>query len=316
VHLSWDSEHRQLIQVPSPVFFPDSRRYLAAGYHPEDKAGVYDVTTGNCLQQIETSGGGLHAAAFSRDGRHLLTADRWGSLQLWPVNADDKASHQNPLIGEPRWIDCSVAPVRAVAFDVDGKQALACSEDGLVRVWDTSTWEERARLQGPEGQCASFTPDGRQVLSGHDNGELRLWEVATGKLVQRYLGHDKLGVANCLVRPDGKQAVSHGYDRTIRVWDLASGKEFEDLRRFFGEVTGYRRLAISPDGQRYFGLHRNEPVLHLREIDSGKEIHRFEGFKSFRASLWEMMGVTISPDGRFAACGSERGLVYLFRLPE
>jgi hypothetical protein len=44
--------------------------------------------------------------------------------------------------------------------------------------------------------------------------------------------------------------------------------------------------------------------------------HRFQLPSFFREIPGAAQGVAISPDGRYAACGSFRGLVYLFRLPK
>jgi hypothetical protein len=45
-------------------------------------------------------------------------------------------------------------------------------------------------------------------------------------------------------------------------------------------------------------------------------IHRFQLHSFFSQIPVAPEGVAISPDGRYAACGSVRGLIYVFRLPE
>jgi WD40 repeat protein len=69
-----------------------------------------------------------------------------------------------------------------------------------------------------------------------------------------------------------------------------------------------RGLAISPDGKRILVGYDRAHLLRLLDLETGKELHRFPLASNPR-------GLSISPDGRLAACGSLRGLVYLQRLP-
>jgi WD40 repeat protein/Tfp pilus assembly protein PilF len=308
MHFSWDEGAKALAPITYTVFFPDGRRYLAGGDHAT--AAVYDVITGAFVQEIGPHKGGLFAAAFSQDGRQLLTADIAGRLRLWPVDP----AHPARPIGEPRWVNAppGTGAVHSVTFTTDGGRALSCGLDGVVRLWDTVTGQQVGQFPWPgEVHCAAFGPNG-QVLSGHTDGCVRLWDVATGKEVYRLLGHAG-PVALCFVQPDGKQGLSLGHDATVRVWDLPAGQELPGQRRKLDDLSGYRGVAFSPDGRRFLSLHLRERALRLWEVSSGKEIQRFEVL--FRQLPGVIQGGAISADGRYAACGSVRGLVYLFRLP-
>jgi WD40 repeat protein len=187
--------------------------------------------------------------------------------------------------------------------------------DGVVRVWETASGQQVAELRRPpETHCAAFRPNGR-ILSGHSDGNLVLWDVAARKEVAVFGGHTA-PVAACLVLPDGKRALSYGQDSTVRVWDLDSSQEIQALRRQFDDLAGYRGVAFSPDGQRFLSLHGRERVLRLWEVNSGRELQRFELHFFFRQLTGGAQGVSFSPDGRHAACGGLRGLVYLFELPQ
>src|SRR5262249_47297955 len=69
MHFSWDPEAKAPAQIDTTVFAPDGRRYFASG--DDARAGVYDVTAGECLQEIGRHEGGIWAAAFRPDGREL-----------------------------------------------------------------------------------------------------------------------------------------------------------------------------------------------------------------------------------------------------
>jgi WD40 repeat protein len=169
------------------------------------------------------------------------------------------------------------------------------------------TGQEVRRMEGHTGWCGgSFSPDGKQALSWSVDKTLRLWDVATGKEVHRLEGHTR-EVCGAFFLPDGRQVLSYGLDNTLRTWDLAMGKEVRRLV-LSNNHCAIRWLAVTPDGRRFLTNH-TDFTIRLHDLASGREIHRFD--VPHEASP---QGLSISPDGRYAADGSWRGFVYLLRL--
>ncbi len=137
---------------------------------------------------------------------------------------------------------------------------------------------------------------------------VRLWDVETGKLIRAFEGHTA-EVSGAFFLPDGRQIVSYSPDKTIRIWDAASGKEERQLD-LGDHHCAIRCLAITPDGKRFLTNHADFTV-RLRDLATGRELHRYQAPPEATPQ-----GVSVSPDGRYAADGSWRGFVYLFRLPE
>jgi WD40 repeat protein len=100
---------------------------------------------------------------------------------------------------------------------------------------------------------------------------------------------------------------SYSMDNTLRTWDVASGKE---VRRLIlsADHCMIRWLAVTPDGRRFLTNHQDLTV-RLHDLASGRELHRFDVPPGATPQ-----GLSISPDVRYAADGSFRGFVYLFRL--
>jgi WD40 repeat protein len=109
--------------------------------------------------------------------------------------------------------------------------------------------------------------------------------------------------------PGGSLVLSYSMDCTLRAWHLASGKE---VRRHSlgGDHCMIRWLAITPDGERFLTNHQDFSI-RLRDLVTGRELHRFEVPPEASPQ-----GLSVSPDVRYAADGSFRGFVYLFRLSE
>jgi WD40 repeat protein len=67
----------------------------------------------------------------------------------------------------------------------------------------------------------AFSPRGRYVFSGNEDCFLRIWDTRTGKLVEKWKGHE--GLVSCLtLSKDGKLLVSGGGDMTLKYWDVTS----------------------------------------------------------------------------------------------
>ncbi len=155
-------------------------------------------------------------------------------------------------------------------------------------------------------QSVAFLPNGRRVLSGSDDGYLHVWDARTGKEVRRLGGHVNR-VMSVTASADGKRALTGGQDRTVRLWDLEAGKE---LRRFTGHGNWVLHVAFSADGKQALscsGGHWDlawkngpDPTARLWDVETGKEIKRFEGHTGliFHAAFLpgEKLVVTSSTD--------------------
>jgi WD40 repeat protein len=189
------------------------------------------------------------AAAFSRDGSRLATAD--DAVRIWKVSNGTEAG---PLPG-------SGVRIRALAFDRSGEHLAAAGADGVVRVWRGSRLVHT--LTGHKGwvRTVAFGPDAQLVSAGSDD-TIRTWDLATGDesgyasdLGYRALvlaahpadGSFAVGCADGTVRlcapprwseaavldghvqgvtsvcfdPSGSHLATSGLDGTARVWDLA-----------------------------------------------------------------------------------------------
>jgi WD40 repeat protein len=95
----WDLSNGRAIRtfgggayLTAVAFSPDGKRFLAGSpATPRGEPGrisLWDVTTGKRLRVFTPFRGGVHALAFSPDGRHALSCGTAGphSLELWDVS--------------------------------------------------------------------------------------------------------------------------------------------------------------------------------------------------------------------------------------
>jgi WD40 repeat protein len=110
---------------------------------------------------------------------------------------------------------------------------------------------------------------------------------------------------------DGKRLLSGGQDATLRLWDAETGKELLCLRDQPGGVwcaalTRDGKRALSAAGMVQDGVKwvpGNDRAIRLWDLETGKELRRFEGHTS------ELRCLAFSPDDRrFLSCGWDKAI--------
>src|SRR5262249_5341166 len=201
------------------------------------------------------------AAAFSPDGKTLLTGCADGDLRLWDAAAG----------AQRRRLSGHCGALAAVAFSPDGRRlASGAHGDRAVRVWEAATGKALRVLpvEQPDVSCVAFSPDGKLLAAGDSVEEQRLpggarmpdcavrvWEAASGKLLRR-LPLARGGVASVPSSPRGRALAAAGPDGVaVQLWDAVTGQGLlrlgspDPARTPRGMTEGVAAVAFSPDGR-------------------------------------------------------------------
>jgi RNA polymerase sigma factor (sigma-70 family) len=281
---------------------------------------VIDAASGEDL----VAGGGppfwINSAAFTPDGRHVLTADVH-NLILWdPTTGREQARFQKDgnVLGD-QWYD----------LGKDGRTALAINPSKKVlTVCDPLTGKERSRVSlafvGDNPVVRAMTPGGKVLAVGNWNADtLHLVDATTGK-VRRSLREAGKKVAGADFTADGRTVAvfwnadtRHLVDATtIGVWDVATGTrrlQFGRMGPIRGPISvdGWGAVyaaALSPDGK-WVAYSTQDGTLAVFEGETGHEVHRLRNLPSGARSF------AFSPDGRTLAWGGwSDPMVHLLEL--
>ena len=173
-------------------------------------AQIWNLQSGQALEHPLRHESMVTAAAFSRDGRFVVTGGRDQCVRVWDAHTGLEKSvyNQNGI-------------VKAVSISGDGGIILSGSEDKTARLWDART---NLPLGSPLQHAnrvskVALTPDSRLAITICDDGSAYVWDVLSCKPVARPMQFE-VGVDDCKLRPDGSAILFRCKDGTARLYDI------------------------------------------------------------------------------------------------
>ena len=229
-------------------------------------------------------GSNVNAAAFSPDGKYIVTGSDDGTVQVW-----DRQTGR-PL----RFPMEQYSTVKAAAFSPNGKYIVAGSYE-TAQVWN---WQSGKPLGPPMKHndrvtAVAFSPDGKYVLTGSDDGIAQVWDGQAGEPVGPAMKHDD-SVNAATFSPDGRYVVTGSWDKTAQVWYWQSGKPVGPAMKHEDAVYA---VSFSPDGKYVLtGSGDGTAQVWDRQTGNPKGPAMKHGSSVYAAAF--------SPDGRYMVTGS------------
>lgn len=182
--------------------------------------------------------------AMSPDGRYLAagmsSTKRASWMSVWDMESER-------LVG--MW---SLDANRAMVFSAAGDRlvTLGLSETSAL-LWDTTSWQQIARLQGHHARqhALAMSGDGTLVATGAFDGSIGIFSASTGESLAWMSGH--IGHIYDLAFVQGErreaQLVSISQDGTLRIWSMPAGAA--ELTSLLAPAVEERYLQhLSEDG--------------------------------------------------------------------
>ena len=213
---------------------------------PQDKtARIWDAATARQLAVLSGHGDAVTFAAFSPDGRRIVTASDDRTARIW----DAATAQLLAVLSGHDDADC-----RARRSRPTGVRIITASADQTARIWDAVTARQLAVLSGqgddsvpPPRTPPRTHPTGRRIVTASGDRTARIWDAATAQPIT-VLSHGDAGPGRLHSRPMDRRIVTASEDRTARIWDAATAKQLAVLAGH--QRTAYRNAAFSPDGRR------------------------------------------------------------------
>ncbi len=220
--------------------------------------------------------------------------------------------------------------VKSIAFSSDNQWMATASADNTIRIWNTSDFKERQKIEGlPANYSSGFTkliasPDNTKLYAIGYEGPVQVYEVASGKLLSqisvgvegsaasagqlaisdnnKYLavGHGKTDLSRGNVKGQKVGTVmgkSIGMYQAITVYDAATGKEIKSVNT--GSAL-LQAIQFKPGSSRLVSADFNGG---LKEYDfpRGDLVKEFKGHRS------HIRSIAFNKQGTLLASGSMDG---------
>lgn len=275
-----DRVHRAAYMIAFQ-FSPDGRWILTAS---EREAQVWEAIGGKRIGEPMRHEHALVDAAFSPDGRSIVTADTEGTVRVWSSSAAASMGvslrHRNK--------------VNSVDFSPDSRTVLTASNDGTARLWDTQTGQQVKELLTSDYtvNLARFSAEGRWIATT-DDYSIQRWDAQSGKPVGEPMEQDSR-VQSMQLSPDGRFAMTLTEYDMVRIWDVKTGELASQTEPHPGRIN---TAAFSPDS-RWIVTANSDNTVRLWDVKSGKQIGEPLPHDE------DVHAAVFSPDGRLLATGT------------
>ncbi len=275
------------------IVFSQDGHLLAAG-SADTTAHVYETNTWQTKAQVDQEGVPVFAVALSPDTQYLATT---GSVpdspdcqtHIWKVATGD-------LIQS---LKHGANGVRAVAFSPDGKWLVTGGQEEVVQIWNWQAGIVVRSLSGFTRMITSiqFSKSGNCLAASSREGITRVWDTETWREKRLLTGHTG-SINSVSFSPDEHLLASAGEDNTCRLWNVDPTIRDPFVFHQAGPVCV---ATISPDGNRIACCGPGNPLVCVRNVETGELLMEYEGY------TLDLLCGDFSPDGHwFAAGGNDR----------
>lgn len=225
------------------AFTPDGKRF-AFGC-ADNSARIVDVEDAKEILRVDQHSDWVFATAFSREGKHLITLGRDGSIKLIEAATGSFIDDIGKNYGE----------LKVLARNPKDDQVVIGGDERVPRLY--KIFRTRARdmnytdfnlLKAFESQpggpisSVAFSPDGGAIAVGGASGEVRLYTAADGARKSALKGFAG-GVYAIAFAPDGQRLAVGGFDGTVRIYDPNTGNQ---VAGFVPVPIAARNVATNP----------------------------------------------------------------------
>jgi uncharacterized protein with WD repeat len=221
-----------------------------------------------------------------------------------PVIAAENASRVTQL----RTLRGHSSAVQEIAAFADGRLLASAASDGVVKLWDLTTFGDARTIIGQRPvEAIAVSPTGRRLATGADDGRMRMYDPSNGRELWS-LDPLPAPVRALAFSPDGRYLAVAGDEPKVRLWDLQSGASDTDRpsrpTRTWDHKAAVWSLAFSPDGK-YLITGSDDGTTRVWDTSSnGTEVR---GLRPASGGTL-VRAAAVSPDGKYVISGGDHAI--------
>jgi WD40 repeat protein len=233
----------------APYGISPNGELIAITFLPEGaettEIGIFELETGSFITKFEYQNTslsfGVTEIIWSPNGELIATGNANGQVQAYETKTYSRVFDIKIQTGQKD----SVAKINSIDFSPDGKILAAAGQDEVIRMWDTSNWNEVDVIKNSDTPILSidFSPNGKFIAVG-ESDEFYIWDLENKKEVEGFNPQYKtFAVA---YSPHGDLIATGGIDRHLRIWRTDTWEFVADLQEHKSKITN---IEFSPDAQ-------------------------------------------------------------------
>ena len=265
---------------------------------------MWDARTGTTQTLSFAHPLGISYAAFSPDGKSLVTASVDKTARVWNLNED--GSMTIPYQSE---FKAHTDRVYKAAFSPDSKFIVTGSRDGTARVWEAATGKQIKILEQHEAGSTYYTvysvdycPDGNSIITAGTDGLVRIFDAHTFALTKELKTGHQGEVYSAKYSPTGDLIVTAGHDGTARVWNAGTLRMVAELRGHSDEINS---AVFSPNGQ-FVVTASDDKTARVWDTKTWGLIIELHGQKG------RVLTAVFSPDSKYIVTASDDTTVHIY----
>ena|GEM_PF-1650788 len=327
----YSSNYKSTVQ-----FSPDDNTIVSS--FSGNPVTILDAAKGYMVNTLLGHTCGIQGISFSPDGNYIISGGEDGSIRVWDLNSEKIVS---TIDSNTTWITdvefskdgntvllSSGVMIKAydfktgtklmekqahndviwdIEYSPDSKNFATCSNDGLIRIWNSVSGDLNQTINGNNGVTHSINYfwDENKLLSGGWGRLIKIWDLSTYQELNSFVGSDQW-IDFVKISPDGKHIASVARDNTLKIWDTNTSKLIKSLKF---EDQSFGCPNFSPSSEFLACGTSGGKVIIWNKIN-------FSINKVLAANNLGASRVIFSNDGkRFASSGKE-GTIFIWDIEE
>ncbi len=243
------------------------------------------------FKTLNGHGSGITTAAFSGDGKKVLSSSRDSTARLWDLESGQQVLQLKTEGG----CFCSMT------FSLDGKIIYTGSEDGRAHSWDSSTGVQLAELFSlKRANRILLSIDGTLLLTEPENKVIGVWDIENERSLAQFVGHRE-GITAAAFSPDGTKLLTGSWDKSVCLWDISAKQRSFSIKHHTHWISS---VVFSTD-QKTFLTGSFDRKVCVWNSSTGELIRELRHDES-------VTSVAISTDGKTILTGSHDKMIYLW----
>ena len=267
---------------------------------------LLNAETGKKLKTLSSHSAEVRSAAFSSDGKKLISESEDRTLRLWNLEKGREIKTFGGYCNQVISIAIS-SDEKIFAGGNSGGFGETCLGDIKIILWDMETGKEIRDFQVsendegvPEVEAVALSPNNKllagAITQGSESYFIKLWDIQSGKELKTFEGHTTF-TNSIAFSPDNKMLASRDRKNNVKLWNVENGQEIKS--EIIPEWVQFNDNKIIKRNGMNIRVVKDEAQIQLINADTKQILATL-------VTLDESDWAVVTPDGRFDA--SERAL--------